>query len=83
MNLLEWPQHFSHYKYMGIFFIRSRAANSAALDPIWPKFELCPDLLVVLVPSKNEEDPIKDEGARAATRYVDFSGPQWWDLAEI
>ena len=23
--------------------------NSVSLGPIWPKFELCPDLLVVLV----------------------------------
>ena len=48
MNSLEWPQHFSHYKSMGIFSIHSRAANSAALGPIYPKFELCPDFMVVL-----------------------------------
>ena len=32
--------------------------------------------MVVLVTCKNEEDPIKNEGARAATRYVDGSGAQ-------
>ena len=46
--------------------------------------------MVVLVTCKNEEDRIKNEGTRVATRsYVDFSGaqgqitPKWWDLAEI
>ena len=28
MTVLEWSQYFSHYKSMGIFFRRSRAANS-------------------------------------------------------
>ena len=32
--------------------------------------------MVALVTCKNEEDPIKNEGARMATRYVDFSGAQ-------
>ena len=31
---------FSHYKSMGIFFRRSRAANSIVSGPIWSKFEL-------------------------------------------
>ena len=26
-----------------------KGCNSASLGPIWPKFELCPDLLVVLI----------------------------------
>ena len=34
--------------------------------------------MVVLVTCKNEEDSIKNEGARVATRlYVDFSDAQW------
>ena len=53
---------------MGIFLIYSRAANSAALGPIYPKFELRPDFIVVLDTLKNEKDPIKNEGARVATR---------------
>ena len=32
--------------------------------------------MVVLITCKNEEDPIKNEGARVAIRYVDFSGAQ-------
>ena len=38
------------------------------------KFELIPDVMVSLVTSKNEEDPIKIEGARVATiQNIDFS----------
>ena len=59
MKQLERSQDFSHYKYMGIFFRRSRAANSAVLGRIWPKFELVRDLMVVLVTCKYEEDRTK------------------------
>ena len=34
MKELECSQDFSHYKYMGIFFRRSRAANSTVLGSI-------------------------------------------------
>ena len=55
-------------------FSRSRAANSAVLGRIWPKFELVRDIMVVPHTSKNEEDPIKNEGARVLTKlYVVFS----------
>ena len=53
----------------GIFFIRSRAANSAVLGPIWPNFELVRDVIDVLVTCKYEEDPIKNEGARVQTTF--------------
>ena len=44
---------------------------------IWLKFELSRDVILVLVTCKNEEDPIKNKGARVATRlYVDFSDTQ-------
>ena len=56
------------------FFKHSRAANSAVQGRIWLKFELIPDVMVSLVASKNEEDPIKIEGARVATiQNIDFS----------
>ena len=67
MKALECSQDFSHYKSMGIFFRRSRAANSAVLDPIWPNFELVRDVMDVLVTCKYEEYPIKNEGARVVT----------------
>ena len=57
--------------------MRSRAANSAVLGPIWPNFELVRDVMVVLVTSKYEEDPIKNEDAREdTTLYSNFSDAQ-------
>ena len=65
MKALEWSQHFSHYKSMGIF---PDAANSTVLGPIWPNYELVPDVMDDLVTCKNKEDPIKNESARVVTR---------------
>ena len=59
MKELECSQDFSHYKSMGIFFRRSRAANSTVLGPIQPNFELVRDVMDVLVTCKYEEDLIK------------------------
>ena len=53
---LECSQDFSHYKSMGIFSRRSRAANSALLCPFWSNFELVRDVMNVLVTCKYEED---------------------------
>ena len=40
-------------------------------------FELVRDIIVVLLTCKNEEDPIKNEGARVLTRlYIFFSNAQ-------
>ena len=47
-----------------VFFRRSRATNSEVSGGILPKFELIQAFIVVLVTCKNEEDPIKNEGAR-------------------
>ena len=69
MKELECSQDFSHYKSMGNFSRRSRAANSAVLGPIWPNFELVGDVMDVLVTCKHEEDPIKNEGARVLTTF--------------
>ena len=56
---------------MGFFFRRSRAANSAVHDPIWLNFEISPDFM--LLTCKNEEDSIKNEGAKVfTTLYIDF-----------
>ena len=52
-------------------------ANSAVPGPIVPNFELVPNIMVVLLTCKNEEDKIKNEGTRVLTRsYVIFSGAQ-------
>ena len=62
---------------MGIFFRRSRAANSPVLGQIWLKFELIQDIVDVLITCRYEEDPIKNEGARVLTRlYEVFSDAQ-------
>ena len=59
------------------FFRRSRAANSEVSNGILPKFELIQAFIVVLVTCKNEEDPIKNEGARVLTSLLfDFSDAQ-------
>ena len=52
-----------------VFFRRSRATNSEVGGGILPKFELIQAFIVVLVTCKNEEDPIKNEGARVLTRF--------------
>ena len=78
MNSLEWPQDFSHYKYMCVKILsRSRAGNSAVHGWNWSKFELIRVLMAGLLPCKNEDDPIKNKGTRVATGlYADFSDAQ-------
>ena len=66
---LECSQDFSHYKSMGIFSRRSRAANSEVLGQFWLNFELVREVIDVLVTCKYEEDPIKSEGARVFTTF--------------
>ena len=39
------------------------------LTRIWLKFELIRYVMVVLVTCKNEENQIKNEGARVATKF--------------
>ena len=59
------------------FSRRSKAANSIVQGPIWPKFEPIRDIISVLAGCKNEEDPIKNEGARVVTTlFIDFSDAQ-------
>ena len=52
------------------FFRRARADNSGAGDGILPKFELIQAVMHVLVTCKNEDDQIKNEGARVFTRFL-------------
>ena len=46
---METP--FSHYKSMGNF-LDLRTSNSIVSGPIWPKFELVPDFMPVLITCK-------------------------------
>ena len=80
IKALECSQDFSHYKSpMGIFpdAQGQLTPHSAVYGPIWPNFELVPDVMDVLVTCKYEEDPIKNEGARVVTTlYSKFSDVQ-------
>ena len=52
------------------FFRRARADNSGVGGGIWPKFELIQAFMHVLTTCKNEDDRIKNEGARVFTRVL-------------
>ena len=56
-------------RYM-LFFRRSRAANSEVSGGILPKVKIIKAFMVVLVTCKNEEDPIKNAGARVLTTFL-------------
>ena len=59
------------------FFRCSRAASSAVPCPILRNFKITQNFIVALATCKNEEDPIKNEGARVVTTlYIDFSHTQ-------
>ena len=64
MKALECSQHYT------AIFRRARAENSGVGLGIWPKFELIQTLMHVLVTCKNEDDRIKNEGARVFTRCL-------------
>ena len=50
-----------------LYLRRARAVNSVAGGWMWPKIKLIQTFMGVLVTCKNEEDPIKNEGARVVT----------------
>ena len=64
-------------KLYGIFFVHTRAANSADSGRILSSFQPIQDFIAVLVTYKNEIHPIKYEGARVLTTlYFDLSDAQ-------
>ena len=76
LKALEWSQHFSHYKSIGIF---PNAQGHVTHVPGWilPNFEPIRVIMGFLVVCKNEEDPIKNEGSRVVTTiFIDFSDAQ-------
>ena len=66
---LEWSQHFSHYKSMGIFPDAQGKLTPQSLVRSGRIWKLVQDIMVVLVTCKYEEDPIKNEGARVFTTF--------------
>ena len=65
---------FSHYKPMGIFFRRSRAANSAVRGLIRMKFKLVPALMHVIITCKYEKDQIKNSREKVETSFFPLRG---------
>ena len=53
-----------------VLFRRSRAANSAVREWIWPKLELIQALMAVLLTCKNDEGPIKNESAKSGINIM-------------
>ena len=64
MKSLEKPQHLSRYKSMEI---SSEAQEHVTPQTVIGSGRTPYDLIVFPVTSKNEEDPIRNEGARVAT----------------
>ena len=64
MKALEWTQHYT------AILRRAGADNSGVGVGIWPKFELIQAFMHVLVTCKNEDDRMKNEGARVFTRFL-------------
>ena len=77
LKALDCSQYFSYYRSMEIFFSHSRAANFIDPRQILLNFKPIQAFIAVLVTCKNEEDPIKNEGARVLTTlYINFSNVQ-------
>ena len=47
-------------------------ANSLVSDGIWPKFKLIHTFIYVLVTYKDEENQMKNEGARVVTTLYSY-----------
>ena len=63
---METP--FSNYKSMGNF-LDLKTANSIVSGPIWPKFELVPDFMPVLITCKYKKDRIKNNQEKVETSF--------------
>ena len=63
----KWRHRLSHYEPIGIFFRRSRAANSAIGGPIRLKFELVRALMHVIVTCKYEKERMKNSREKVET----------------
>ena len=72
MKVLEWSQQISHCKSMQIFYdAQGKLTPQSKVGSTLIK--LIQAFMVVLVTCKNEEDPIKKEGARVVTTlFINF-----------
>ena len=69
MKGLEWSQHCSHYKSMGIFPDAQGQLTPQSMNGFWRNFKLICTLMFVIITCKNEEIPIKNEGARVLRTF--------------
>ena len=58
MKVLEWSQHFSHYKSMGIFPEAQGQLTHKCLSPMLLNLEPIRDFMVVRVTCKNNKEQI-------------------------
>ena len=65
----QWRHRFPHYKPMGIFFRRSRAANSVVGGRIRSKFDLRRALMHVFTSCKYEKDQMKNNREKMETPF--------------
>ena len=71
LKALEYSQHFSHYKFIGIFPNAQGQVTHKSL--ILLNFEPIRDIMGLLVACNNEEDQMKNEGARVVTTlFINF-----------
>ena len=68
MKGLEWSQHCSFYKSMFFSDVRGQLTPQSMIG-FWPNFELISTRMVFLITCKNQEDPIKNEGARVLRTF--------------
>ena len=77
MKALEWSQHFCDCKSMGIFSDPQGQLTHQSMVGSGRFSNSLQDFIIVLITCKNEEVPIKNEGARVLTTlYIDFSDTQ-------
>ena len=77
MKELECSEDFSHYKSMGIFPYAQGQLTPQSLVRSNQILNSVETFMVVLLTCKNEEDPIKNRGARVfTTLYINFSDAQ-------
>ena len=77
MKVLEWSQRFSHYKSIEIFPNAQEQLTHKSFVGYCPISNPSEILWVSFVVCKNEEDPIKNEGARVVTKlFINFSHAQ-------
>ena len=69
MKVLEWSQHFSLYKSMGIF----PDAEGQLTHRILLNFEPIRDFMVVLFTCKNKEEQIKNEGVEWSQDFPHYN----------